>query len=474
VELNTLQLPTTGTYTVLVRDCVDTNSGNYSIYAQRTNNPTGPLSVALGQIETGLIGSVAQSDSYTFSANANDEIDFTVVATSGALGPYILVYNPAGTLIGSNYTGSPGACSGSRVGLNPLQLPTTGTYTALVRDCVDANTGNYSIYAQRTNNPSGAIPLLFGGVAQSGVIGVVAQSNSYTFSGTASNVVDFTLVRTSGTLGSYILLYNPSGTLNSSSYAGSPGPCSGSTAQLNSVTLSATGTYTVLVRDCVDAGTGNYNLSAQCFGTCPVTPTITWPTPAAITYGTPLSATQLDATATVSGTTIAGSFVYTPPSGTVLSASPAPQTLSVVFTPTDTTDYTPATGSTQITVNKANPVCTWGTPAAITYGTALSVAQLNATCNVPGTFVYTPASGAVLNAGPQTLSVTFTPTDTTDYTTVTTTVMLTVNAASQTINFTPPASPVTYGVSPDRPCRNRHIGPRCHMHRQLRSGNDRQ
>ena len=40
------------------------------------------------------------------------------------------------------------------------------------------------------------------------------------------------------------------------------------------------------------------------------TPVITWANPADITYGTPLSATQLDATASV-----AGNFDYTPAAG---------------------------------------------------------------------------------------------------------------------------------------------------------------
>ena len=57
----------------------------------------------------------------------------------------------------------------------------------------------------------------------------------------------------------------------------------------------------------------------------------------------------------------------------------------------------------QLTVNKAAPAITWATPAAITYGTALSATQLNASSTVAGTFVYTPAAGAVLTAGPQTL-----------------------------------------------------------------------
>jgi hypothetical protein len=152
----------------------------------------------------------------------------------------------------------------------------------------------------------------------------------------------------------------------------------------------------------------------------PVTPTITWATPAAIPYGTPLSAIQLDATTTVPGT-----FAYTPAAGTVLSAGS--QTLNTVFTPTDTADYTTATAATTITVNKAIPTITWAAPAAITFGTALSATQLNATASVPGTFAYTPAAGATPAVGSDTLSVTFTPTDATDYTTATASVTLVVN-----------------------------------------------
>jgi hypothetical protein len=59
------------------------------------------------------------------------------------------------------------------------------------------------------------------------------------------------------------------------------------------------------------------------------TPTITWPTPTPITYGTVLGSTQLNATANVPGT-----FSYSPAAGTLLKAGM--QTLSVVFTPGNT------------------------------------------------------------------------------------------------------------------------------------------
>jgi len=156
------------------------------------------------------------------------------------------------------------------------------------------------------------------------------------------------------------------------------------------------------------------------------TPTLTWATPASVVVGTALSATQLDATASVPG-----SFVYSPASGTVMNTVGA-NTLSVSFTPTDTTDYNTASGSVTLTVTastKTTPTITWATPASVVVGTALSATQLDATASVAGSFVYSPASGSVMNTvGANTLSVTFTPTDTTDYNTATDSVTLTVTS----------------------------------------------
>ena len=62
------------------------------------------------------------------------------------------------------------------------------------------------------------------------------------------------------------------------------------------------------------------------------TPTLTWANPAGITYGRPLSGTQLDATANVPGT-----FDYTPASGTVLARARARRSRSCSRRPTRST-----------------------------------------------------------------------------------------------------------------------------------------
>ena len=76
----------------------------------------------------------------------------------------------------------------------------------------------------------------------------------------------------------------------------------------------------------------------------------------------------------------------------------------------------------------------WRRPPQIVYGTVLSSAQLNATANIPGTFVYSPPLGTVLPASSgQMLSVTFTPADSVNYQPYTTNVLITVQPAPLTV-----------------------------------------
>lgn len=167
-------------------------------------------------------------------------------------------------------------------------------------------------------------------------------------------------------------------------------------------------------------------------------PVLTWATPAPIVYRTPLSGTQLNATANIPGT-----FTYNPPAGTVLEAGQQP--LAAHFTPTDTNNYELADASVTLEVQQATPILTWPTPAGIVYGTALSSTQLNATADVPGVFTYSPAAGTILNAGPaQTLSVQFVPTDTRNFKNASATVKLDVAKAKQTLTWTPVA--IVYGT----------------------------
>jgi hypothetical protein len=92
------------------------------------------------------------------------------------------------------------------------------------------------------------------------------------------------------------------------------------------------------------------------------TPTVTWTTPSAIVYGTPLSSTQLDASADVPGT-----FTYTPAAETTLDAG-NDQALAAVFTPDDSADYNTVTTGTTLTITQA-PLTITADDATKTSGT---------------------------------------------------------------------------------------------------------
>src|SRR5207248_7756431 len=119
---------------------------------------------------------------------------------------------------------------------------------------------------------------------------------------------------------------------------------------------------------------------------------------------------------------------------------------ALYFTAPGATIWQWQTSTPTPTPTPTTPKITWSNPANLVYGMALSSTQLDATASVPGTFTYTPAAGTVLKAGNgQTLSVSFTPTDTIDYTGVTGTATINVLQATPTITWANLAD-IVYGT----------------------------
>jgi hypothetical protein len=116
-------------------------------------------------------------------------------------------------------------------------------------------------------------------------------------------------------------------------------------------------------------------------------------------------------------------------------------TYTVVITITDP-NYTGSVTVT-FTIAKADPTIVWNTPASVITDTTLSVDQLNATTlgGVNGSFAYNPDFGFKLPVGNQTLSVTFTPTNTTNYNVASTSVIISVVTPATPID--PIENPVT-------------------------------
>jgi hypothetical protein len=127
------------------------------------------------------------------------------------------------------------------------------------------------------------------------------------------------------------------------------------------LTVTGAGLVTVTASQAGDTRYAAATPIVQSFTVAKATLVITWATPAAIIYGTPLSATQLNATATILGT-----FAYSPSAGVLIAG---PHRLSVVFIPTNTSDYTVAGGSVTLLVIPAILTVT-ANSLAVPFGTA--------------------------------------------------------------------------------------------------------
>ena len=217
--------------------------------------------------------------------------------------------------------------------------------------------------------------------------------------------------------------------------------CSAGGSNGQSISMLTTGTCEIDANQAGDSAFTAASQVAETFTIVKGTPQLSWGPPAAITYGTPLSSTQLDAKSSV-----AGAFQYSPSTGAVLSPG-TNQTLMATFTPTNTADYVSGgQTTTSITVTRATPQLSWATPAAITYGSALSSTQLDAKSSVAGNFQYRSATGTVFHAGAHPLTATFTPSNTTDYVSGGTTgATVTVNQAP--LKITAQAQSVVFGAT---------------------------
>ncbi|MCL2660567.1 MAG: FG-GAP-like repeat-containing protein, partial [Acidobacteriaceae bacterium] len=232
------------------------------------------------------------------------------------------------------------------------------------------------------------------------------------------------------------------------------------TAQLTGVSVPGSGTH--LVNAAYD-GDGNYAASTSStislIASTAATTLSLEAAPTASTYGQQVMLTATLTPATLGALTADGEAVDFFADGVLLGIGHLSSGIATINTTALTagtrnltavfggdSNFFPSSAALSFTVGQAAPVVTWPAPAAITYGTVLSGSQLNATANVAGVFNYVPNFGAVVSAGTQTLNVTFTPTDTVNYTQQTANVTLMVDKATPGVGIVPP---ITASSSPN-------------------------
>jgi hypothetical protein len=265
---------------------------------------------------------------------------------------------------------------------------------------LDFDSGARTTYSYFTNNAEG-----FATTTNQ----ATAQSSPYTFTvpkATAAVTISGTSQTYNGSARSVSISTTPSGLSNTVTYNGS------SSAPTNA------GSYTVVAT----VNDSNYEGSAS--GTLNVamasSAILTSPTASTITFGQTLA----NSTLTGGTSTPAGFFAFTLP-GTAPTAGISSH--GITFTPTDITNFLTATTTVNVTVSRApTTVSTAPTASPIRFGQTLASSTLTGgSASVAGTFAFT-SIGTAPPLGTSSQSVTFTPSDSANYLSATTSALVTV------------------------------------------------
>ena len=207
--------------------------------------------IASGQTVTGSIG-LAEIDSYTFTAAAGDSIRAAVADTGNTnFTPQIELYAPNGTRLTWDF-------EGVGTSLTALSVASGGTYTMVVSDYGSNDTGNYSITMVKTpaathqhGSDGGAIA---SGETRGGAI-AAGDLDVFTFYAAAGDSIRAAVGDTSNTnFTPQIELYAPNGTRVTWDFEGVG-------TDVTALSITQSGTYTIVVSDYGSNDTGNYSLS---------------------------------------------------------------------------------------------------------------------------------------------------------------------------------------------------------------------
>lgn len=322
-------------------------------------------------------------------ASASDGItrDTTLILNGTAEADAIVTLSKGANAIGTATAGGTSAWSFDYTGT------TLGggehSFSAVAVDVAGNSSGTSGTYLVTVDTVSPGVPVIAGISSDTGTSATdgITSDTTLTLSGTAELNAMVTLVRSGvGVIGTVT--------------ASGAGQWS---FDYGTALVDGTYIFTATAQDVA----GNVSAASADF---PVTvdtsaPVITAST-AAGTYQTAFSY-SIAATGSASGftaTPLPAGLTVDAATGAITGTPTAAGVTTVTLSATDAAGNT-GTATLTITIAKATPVVSWSAPAGIVYGDALTGTQLNASASVQGSFVYTPALGAVLTAGEHTLSV---------------------------------------------------------------------
>jgi YD repeat-containing protein len=263
--IDSVTLPSTGTYTVLV-DPQGSSTGSATLLLSAFNDVTGTITP--GTPLTATTTFAGQNALYTFSGTAGQQISVNITNSTyaGCLSLTARVLNPDGSTLGSNST------CGSTLLVDSLKLATNGTYTVVI-DPQGTSTGSANVVLNTFNDVTGTITA---GTPITATTTTIGQNALYTFSGTVGQQITVNITNSTyaGCLSLSARVLNPDG-----STLGSSSTC-GSTLLVDSLTLGSTGTYTIVI-DPQGTATGSATVLLSTFND--ITGTITPGTPLSVT-----------------------------------------------------------------------------------------------------------------------------------------------------------------------------------------------
>jgi hypothetical protein len=372
------------------------------------------------------------------TAHSSSPVGVYATSCSGAVAPNYTITYVAGTDTVTPAALTISASSGTSVyGSTPPAV--TAGYSGLVN--------NDTVHTALTTAPTCATTATSSspvGVYATSCSGAVAPNYTITYVAGTDTVTPAALTVTASSSSSTYGSAVPAVTASYTGFVNGDTAAKLTTQPSCSTTAKSSSAVGVYPTTCSGAVAPNYTITYVA-GTATITPaalTVTASSSSSV-YGTTVPAVTASYAGFVNGDT-AASLSTQPSCSTTATSSKPVGTYPTTCAGAVDANYTITSVAGTATITKATPVLTWAAPSSITSATPLSATQLDATASVPGTFVYSPAAGTTLGVGTDTLSVTFTPTDSVDYTTATKSVSITVTPGVVTV--TPSALTIAFGA----------------------------
>ncbi len=218
------------------------------LFATSIASATTPL--VYGDDLTAWINTAGEQHTYTFEGNTGDRIFIRVRGTSNGVDGCMHLYDPSGTLVADDCD------DGGYVTIDGYDLNMTGTYTLTVQDHENNDTGFYGLGLQIVNNASYTTTISCD-QDLAGTLSNQAEIDAYSYTANAGDVMVIQMRSALDNIESWLRLYDPAGNVLAEATP------SGGLSRINTFSIPAGGTYTILAMDVNGNDTGDYGFSLQ-------------------------------------------------------------------------------------------------------------------------------------------------------------------------------------------------------------------